>query len=583
MYSDKSNTPNSTGRTPLKFANFLTTPYFPDMKKKRITLHIIAGAILLAFLWGISALGTLRTFLPHTLQLTGWPGTERNYLILFQNNEELRATGGFITAYALLEFKHGFPKDISFNDVYGEIDDHDYISPPYPMSVLLEQNSETYSGHSFRDANYNPDFIDAKDEILKFFHLVHPGKAINGTIAVNFSVLEDIVGLYDPVRVDKNQLTEDNLFETLESAVSDIDRHNIEALESRKNVIQTFAYVVLKKMIFSFWEWRELSEVVTNSLNNKELLLSFESRSLANKVSHFGWAGSFPDDDTTKYPLDRLAVNVSNFGGMKSDRYITREVHYTVDLSNAPYEILADAEVTLRHNGSYNTPLSGQYKGYVRLFAPMGTELIATSNSATGGASTTTAAEEFITSHIGWGHIVQFEPGESVTLAIVKQPGTENDYYEVVVQTDVGQTFLSNDMEIRENVAFFQATLDRDKQLDLTVLPDETGPRIFWHEVTALNQIDIAFAEAVDAASAGDPLNYEITDLDMNDPSLTDTITIDFIEVWGGHIRIHTRGMDLQDEEHFQVFIRNIRDQSGNYITPNPRTITVVQRLEEEL
>ena len=556
-------------------------------RKTKIILHVIAGVLLLGFLWGISAFGTLRTFLPHTLSLTGWPGTERTYLVLFQNNEELRATGGFITAYALVELKHGLPKNVSFYDVYGEIDDHEYVTPPYPMDELLEKNSDTYSGHSFRDSNYNPDFLDAKDEILQFYHLVYPDTEIDGVVAVNFSVLEDIVGLYDPVRVDNQELTQNNLFETLETSVSDIDRHNIEALESRKDVIQTFAYVVLKKMIFSFWKWRELSEIITDSLNHKELLLAFESRSLANKVDHFGWDGSIPDDETTKYPLDRLVVNVSNFGGMKSDRYITREVHYTVDLSGS--DIYADAEITLRHNGDYNTPLSGQYKGYVRLFVPMGAELVESST----GAST----QEYISSHVGWGDIVQFEPGESVTLTyrlklnpdyfeeneyhlyVVKQPGTENDYYEVVFKTEVGQGFESNDFETRENVAFFQSTLDQDKQLDLTVLPDEIGPRIFWHEITALNQIDIAFAENLDTSSAEDPLNYEITDLDFNDESITDTITIDYIEVWNGHVRIHTRGMDYQDEEHFQVFMRNIRDQSGNYITPNPRTVTVVQRL----
>lgn len=564
----------------------------PHRKKSHLVLHLIAGVLLLVILWGMSALGTLRTFLPHTLQLTGWPGTERHYLILFQNNEELRATGGFITAYALLDFKHGFPSNVDFYDVYGEIDDHDYISPPYPMDVLLEAGSETYAGHSFRDANYNPNFLEAKNEILEFYNLTYPNTEMDGVIAVNFSVLEDIVGLYDPLRVDNRELTEENLFETLENAVSDIDHHNIEALESRKNIIKNFADRVLKKMTFAFWKWSELSDVILNSLNNKELLLSFESRALANKAAHFGWDGSFPDDEDTKYELDRLAVNVSNFGGMKSDRYLTREVHYTIDLNNAPNEVYADAEITLRHNGDYNTPLSGHYKGYVRIFVPMGAELVS--------SSTGTSTEEFILNHVAWGDIVEFEPGESVTftyriklnpeyfqdddyhLNVIKQPGTENDYYEITVKTPVGETLESNQFETLENVAIFKETLSQDKKLHLEIHPDQIGPRLFYHELNALNQIDIAFAEALDIDSANDPLHYEITDLDMNHPELTDIITIDFIEVWDGHIRIHTRGMDLQDEEHFQIHMRNIRDKSGNSITPNPRTITVVQRIPEE-
>lgn len=554
--------------------------------KKKIVLHILAGFVLLAILWLVSALGALRTFIPNTLQITGWPGTTRNYLILFQNDTELRATGGFITAYAFLEFKNGFPVGISFNDVYGEIDDHEYISPPYPMNELLEKNSDTYAGHSFRDANYNPDFKEAADDILSFFHKTYYDTEIDGVFAINFSVLEDMVGLYEPVKAGNLDLTKENLFETLETAVSDIDRHNLEALSTRKDIIKEFAYGTLKEMIFSPWQWRNLSDVITENLNEKDILLNFENHSLAQKASHYNWDGAFPEPDEEN-PFDVLAINVSNFGGMKSDRYITREVHYNIDLSDQ--NPIATAEVTLRHHGDYNVPLSGEYKGYVRVFAPEGATLMSSGSSV----------EERIDSYVGWGDIVKFQPGESVTLTyqialnpatiqddlyrlkVVKQPGTENDYYEITVKTPNGSTLESNQFDVRENIAFFKGILANDKNLLLNISPDKAGPRIFYHELNALNQIDIAFAESVDVESAGDPLNYEIIDLDYANNDIHDEIYIDYIDVWDGHVRLHTRGMDYQDEEHFQIKMRNIRDLNGNLITPNPRTITVVQRLEQ--
>ncbi|MBT5016766.1 DUF4012 domain-containing protein [Candidatus Peregrinibacteria bacterium] len=554
--------------------------------KRKILIHVLAGTLLLAIFWSVSALGALRTFIPNTLQLTGWPGTARNYLILFQNDTELRATGGFITAYALLEFNHGLPTGISFNDVYGEIDDHDYISPPYPMDELLEKNSDTYAGHSFRDANYNPNFLEAKEDILDFFYKTYYDVEIDGLFAVNFSVLEDVVGLYEPVKIDGLTLTEENLFETLETAVSDIDRHNLEALSTRKDIIKQFAFATLKEMIFSPWQWRNLSDVITRNLNEKDILLSFENSTLSKKVAHYGWDGAFPEPDIEN-PFDLLAVNVSNFGGMKSDRYLTREVHYNIDLStNTP---TATAEVTLRHNGEYNVPLSGEYKGYVRVFVPKGATL--TSIGST---------EESMENYVGWGDIVKFDPGETATftyeielnpqtiqedtyrLELIKQPGTENDYYEITVKTPAGSTLQSNQFDVRENIAFFKDTLNYDKTLELEIFPDESGPRIFYHELPALNQIDIGFAETLDIATASDPLNYEITDLDYANTEITDQIYVDYIDVWDGHVRLHTRGMDYQDEEHFSIQLRNIRDTNGNLISPNPRTVTVVQRLTPE-
>ncbi len=573
-----------SSRRLIKHAHFALSRH-PHWTKKKIILHVIAGVLLLAVLWSVSALGALRTFIPNTLQIAGWPGTTRNYLILFQNDTELRATGGFITAYALLEFKHGFPAGISFNDVYGEIDDHDYISPPYPMDELLEKNSDTYAGHSFRDANYNPDFLEAKEEILEFFHKTYYDTEIDGLFAVNFSVLEDVVGLYEPVKIDSLTLSEDNLFETLETAVSDIDRHNLEALSTRKDIIKEFAYATLKEMIFSPWQWRNLSDVITRNLNEKNILLSFENSSLSKKTAHYNWDGSFPEPDKNN-PTDLLAVNISNFGGMKSDRYITREVHYNIDLSGA--SPTATAEITLRHNGDYNTPLSGEYKGYVRIFVPEGATL-------TSGFST----EESIENYVGWGDIVKFSPGETTTftyeielnpdtihddyyqLQLIKQPGTDNDYYEITVKTPAGSTLESNQFDVRENIAFFKDTLNADKVLDLQIFSDESGPRIIYHELTALNQIDIGFAEELDVDAASDPLNYEITDLDYGDTSIQDLVYVDYIDVWDSHVRLHTHGMDYQNEEHFQIQLRNIRDTSGNLISPNPRTVTVVQRIAQ--
>ena len=164
----------------------------------------------------------------------------------------------------------------------------------------------------------------------------------------------------------------------------------------------------------------------------------------------------------------------------------------------------------------------------------------------------------------------------------IKQPGTENDYYEITVKTPAGSTLQSNQFDVRENIAFFKDTLNYDKTLELEIFPDESGPRIFYHELPALNQIDIGFAETLDIATASDPLNYEITDLDYANTEITDQIYVDYIDVWDGHVRLHTRGMDYQDEEHFSIQLRNIRDTNGNLISPNPRTVTVVQRLTPE-
>jgi hypothetical protein len=62
----------------------------------------------------------------------------KTYLILFQNNMELRPTGGFIGSYGLATFDSGRLTDLTINDVYsadGQLNGH--VEPPAPIKDYL--------------------------------------------------------------------------------------------------------------------------------------------------------------------------------------------------------------------------------------------------------------------------------------------------------------------------------------------------------------------------------------------------------------------------------------------------------------
>ena len=105
--------------------------------------------------------------------------------MLFQNNYELRPTGGFISNYAELTFSHGLYTGIEFHDVYAEIDEHPYVEPPLVLGTLLK--GPNYQGHTFRDANEDPDFNISRDKLIEFYQLTHPDTRIDGVIAADFS------------------------------------------------------------------------------------------------------------------------------------------------------------------------------------------------------------------------------------------------------------------------------------------------------------------------------------------------------------------------------------------------------------
>ncbi len=94
-------------------------------KKSLRAVYLTLFFIILTFiLFTLSSLSGLRFFIPHYFSIAGGPFNEKNYLVLFQNNNELRPTGGFISAYGILKFRNGLFAGLEVNDVFGDIADH---------------------------------------------------------------------------------------------------------------------------------------------------------------------------------------------------------------------------------------------------------------------------------------------------------------------------------------------------------------------------------------------------------------------------------------------------------------------------
>src|SRR4030042_5849513 len=78
----------------------------------------------------------------------------RTFLILLQNNQELRPTGGFMGSYAILKTQDFKLKDLKVEDIYetdGKVSAH--INPPAPIQEAFHLGT-----WRLRDANWDPNF-----------------------------------------------------------------------------------------------------------------------------------------------------------------------------------------------------------------------------------------------------------------------------------------------------------------------------------------------------------------------------------------------------------------------------------------
>ena len=535
-------------------------------------LFIILGILLGLFLILYISLGELRFFANHHLRLTWF---SKNYLVLLQNNYESRPGGGFITAYGNLDTFMGWPTNLSFSNSY-DIDTTSYVTPPYPHEELLK--NEWYQGYSFRDSNWEPNFTDAAPEIIKFYQDKFPDRDVDGIIVVNFNMIEDLVGRLGGIELNGQKYTKDTLFSAVTNTVNDIDRHDEAALAARKDVLGELAGVITSK---AKWHPFETKGAIINALHNKDMYLWFDS-GLENSVIKKGWANAFVLPPNS----DFLAVNIANLGSKKADRYLTKEVHYYVNMTKELPEITA--EVVVRYEGFKNN-FADDYKGYMQMIIPS----IANINSQMTD-STVNDNGDFKTI----GEKIILPAGSKTTLTytytlprnlfnldeyklrLIRQSGDEK-YYWVTVEAAPDRFVTSEDFDARENRAVFFEKLESDKDLTVKMMPDTTPPYPIEQVFSDLTTISVYWNEPVDS-SCSDATNYKITDMNVTDANITDEVKVVYAEVIDASVcKIEIEGATAQPLERYQVELSNIRDLAGNTIVPSPKLITVVQRLPD--
>lgn len=552
--------------------------------KKFVLISLVALVCLILFLVVLFRfwLGGLSALFPYVFELGGFNG-EKNYLILFQNNNELRPGGGFISAYGVLAVKSGRVK-LDFFDSYKLQNDGNFLLAPEPMKVLFKDDSKEAEAERwyFRDGNFSVSFPQsARDlEALYWDQAGLKKGSFDGIIAVNFEFLEDLVKIYN-LNVDGVVLNDKNLFAWLEYETKNIDTHNVESLENRKNVLGVLFQQLINKAIKSFWKYGEFFAVVNNGLKQKKIMVFFKDEGLQTVAENKRWAGNFDPESYKNF----IYTSFANLGGHKSDRYLRRTHEYFVSFDENNRGKVRYT-VSLEHFGPYNLN-SDVYRAYLRIFLPENSEFL----SADGDFYED--RKRFVDNEYFEAYI-KMKPGErrdvsieyllppmismeNFILDIVKQSGTR-DLWQVLVQFSGDNSFRSDGFDVRENVGFWTGYLLEDRHFGFKYIKDNLPPLAVWQRFVKQNLIEVNFSEVPDGASALNPANYSIKDLNYKDGK-TDNIFIESIYTQGSKVFLKTKGISRKEEERYRLTLKNMEDLYGNKINPEVMELTLVQRL----
>jgi len=313
----------------------------------------------------------------------------RTYLILIQNEDELRPTGGFLSGVAHLVVEEGRLVELTYQDSYA-LDD---LSQPYPLAPtpLCElMGTELWF---FRDSNWSPDFPTTAQVALALYQLRYGTEAtVDGIIAVDQQVLRDLVSAFQPVEVPTypEPITGENVIQAVRTSWAPSSPEGLTQTwwERRKDFMGHLVAAMARK-------WQTNPDRIDMPGLGLAMLRALEERHMfihmladppvADLFHRLGWDGAL-----VNAPGDYWMIVDANVGFNKVNPYIVERLAYTVDLRN-PLRPLGTLTITHQHRGTasgvpcrhesrydltYAQMMQRCYWDYVRIYTPPGSELL---------------------------------------------------------------------------------------------------------------------------------------------------------------------------------------------------------------
>ena len=397
----------------------------------------------------------------------------RTYLVIFQNDKELRPTGGFITGYSVMTVEKGKVNSVSSNDIYNL--DNNYkpsIPAPDPVVKFLKGPYVLNKNIRLRDMNFDPDFKSSMEVFAK--EVQKAGLTdFDGIIAVDTHVLVKILNVLGQIGVpgygnfNTNIDSECNCpqvvheleaFADVEGAVvwSENEPGKIvfapPNYDNRKKIIGPLMNSVLANALGQPKDKIPgLAQAAWESLSEKHVLFYMFDKEAQAAVEASNLAGMI-QNQTEGY--DYLQINDANLGGRKSNLYVTQEVSQEVKIG-LDGSVEKTLTTTYRNSQSYDGWLNSVLPNWHRVYVPKGSTLVSIDgledkvdpyeeHGKTVFAGSFTLRPQGV-SVVTIKYKLPFKAKGQYNLLVQKQPGTDMPLYTIKVGRQVEEYILKSD------------------------------------------------------------------------------------------------------------------------------------------
>lgn len=289
------------------------------------------------------------------------PTTDVRLLLLSQDTLELRPTGGFIGSYGVLQFSHGTARLEKFQAT----EDLAQPSPPLPGPEGLAG----YLSRSWNlgNANWWPDFPKSAAAAADLFSRQGGGE-VDGVLALTELSTARLVGALGALKLPSyNQPVVEEGFDL--RAVYEVEQKQPPDVPRKKFLIELSEVLFDRLFNLPAEKLPAVADAVRRSISAGDIQLWFEDPQRQDLLAGTEAGGALGRTDD-----DFLMLVDANLTASKANLDTTKQVDYQVE-RRADGRLVGHLRVEVRNDGAASQ-INPFYNGYLRVYAPAGSELL---------------------------------------------------------------------------------------------------------------------------------------------------------------------------------------------------------------
>jgi hypothetical protein len=300
---------------------------------------------------------------------------KKTLLVILQDNQELRPTGGFIESVAEITVEKGHILDFQVNDIYSlDAQLKGSVEPPPAIKDYLGEDNWW-----LRDANLSPDFPSTASRIA-WFYQKETGKLVDGVIAINTAGFKTLLTNQNELYLTDfdEYVNATNLGEHAHSHAEvnffgqDGKDHNFSGALAKEYYQKTISL-----------KGRELTQFALNlyqALEENQISIWLPETDSFSIIGQTGWDGSLRKPPTQLAEFgnidvsDYLQIVEANFGVNKVNYEIKRSLEHEI-IINEKGEVSVISTLQIDNLSRTEAWPGGRYKNFLRFYLPANTRL----------------------------------------------------------------------------------------------------------------------------------------------------------------------------------------------------------------